>query len=177
MPRKEKRNLMARFILHMRKEEQMGKTIKPTNSTNSTEKKALTLDGVHQTTHKTRDIDAKRIAIKATDEFLKENEEEIEVNRLFAIAIDYEQMIYESAKQLKLECEPLEEEKLRTRNFEPLKLHSYMKPYEGKFITIGGKDEIREFLNTKSISRRVRSKHGISKQIEKRGLALHKVRR
>jgi len=136
----------------------------------------LLLDGVYQTTHVTRDIDAKRIAVKATDEFLRKYEGEIGTNELLVKAVDYEQIVYESARRLKLECEPLEEEKLRTRDFEPLKLHSYMKPYEGKFITIGGKDETGELLNTKSISRRIGGKHRISKQIEKRGATLHKVR-
>ena len=127
--------------------------------------KALVLDGVTQTTHKTRDTDAKRIAIKATDEFLRKYEDEIEVNNLFVMAVDYEQMIYESAKKLNLTCEPLEEEKLRTRNFEPLKLHLYMKPYEGKFITIGGKDEgnrpennIKRLSDTTRVSRGFRIK-------------------
>jgi hypothetical protein len=135
----------------------------------------LILDGVYQTTHKTRDTDAKRIAIKATDEFLREYEDEIEINRLLALAINYEQMIYESARRLKLECEPLEEEKLRIYNFEPLKLHTYTKPYEGKFITIGGKDEgnetrsnIKRLSDTTRVSRGFRIKSRATKPVKER---------
>ena len=135
----------------------------------------LLLDGVYQTTHVTRDIDAKRIAVKATDEFLRKYEGEIGTNELLVKAVDYEQIVYESARRLKLECEPLEEEKLRTRDFEPLKLHSYMKPYEGKFITIGGKDEgsepksnIERLSDTRRVSRSFRIKSRAIKPVKER---------
>ena len=135
----------------------------------------VSLDGVYQTTHKTRDIDARRIAVKATDEFLRKYEGEIGTNELLVKAVDYEQIVYESARRLKLECEPLEEEKLRTRDFEPLKLHSYIKPYEGKFITIGGKDgskagkvNIKRLSDIRRISRGFRIENRAIRPVKER---------
>jgi hypothetical protein len=161
--------------MEMQKEGQ--KLEKPNGDQQNEEKYGLVLDDVYQTKHKTRNIDAKRIAIKATDEFLKKYEDEIEINKLLAMAVDYEQMIYESAKRLNLTCKPLEEEKLRTRDFEPLNLHTYMKPYEGKFITIGGKDEIGKLLNTRSISKRIRNRVKSPSEAKITRTAICKIRR
>jgi len=147
----------------------------------------ITVPGAHSTNHKTTEKDARRIAIKAADAFLKKNSGHIETNKLLASAVFFERDVYESAKKQKLTCEPLQDESDYKKD--PLRLHKYPGPWKGKpfYKIIGGeKDEPKsksrgsetgEVHDSKSLSRGFRRKYQLPKSVTKSRTAPHSIRR
>jgi len=154
---------------------------------------SISLASVRLSARPTSDSDARRIAIIATDEFLKANGAEYVHQAYF-----FEQTIYQSAKRLQLTCDAHDEEiRINQLQFElkrrriphneinPLKLISEAltrEEYRGEYIDIkpaGGSsgekpERIHNRGNTRQISR--------NKQVEtlstkdSRRVAVHKAR-
>lgn len=150
----------------------------------------LILEGVHPDNKFTTDRDARRIAIKATDEYLRNAQDFLykggDLNLLMYKAWLYEQKVYASAKRLKLTCDPLDEEirineleaemrrnKKKFEKFNPLKLtsepHCHKYPWKGPFIAIKGRGEengrqpeVRRLHERRSISQAPGSKQKLS---------------
>lgn len=109
----------------------------------------LYTDGIRESKKLTTDKDARRLAVKMTDEFFETRGMEFKINDLMGVAWDYEQMIYHSAKKLKLICDPIEVEinasennrRLRGKGHKeinPLRLtsESVLGNYKGIFVNI-----------------------------------------
>ena len=149
-------------------------------------KHEIRLNWVRRSRHKTTEKDARRIAIRATNEFLREHSGEEDTNRLLALAVGYEQMIYESAKRLKLATDPLPEEDQR-REIPPLKLHSYPGPWGGPLINIIPEEEGNGNKTRRPSIRKIhvpgrpipgiRRKPGLSSEVAGKRAAVHSIRR